>query len=59
MNPAYFLLLLSPPLGAGEPQQGPLIGQWSNVTYLQASQSRTTLQAAATKIHLEAQDENA
>lgn len=53
------VLRLSPPFSPGSEQvgqSGPLIGQWSNVTYLQASPSRVELQAKPTTIHLQGAD---
>ncbi len=43
-------------LGFGGGQQGPLVGQWSRVTYLQASAPRVGLQAKHTPATLEASD---
>jgi hypothetical protein len=54
------ILLLSPPLlFAGDGDEGvvpTLIGTWANVTYLQAKQPPTDLQASPAQINLQAKD---
>jgi hypothetical protein len=55
MNTALFLLLF-----AGDGDEGvvvpTMIGTWSNVTYLQAKQPPTDLQASPAQINLQAKD---
>lgn len=56
MNPALYLLLLFDGDGEAAATPATMIGQWSRVTYLQASAPRTELQAASEKQTLEASD---
>lgn len=53
---------LSPPFSAGAEsgQSGPLVGTWTNITRLEASPPRNTLQAQPIgRLTLEAKDANA
>lgn len=58
MNPALYLLLLLDGDGESPASPATMIGQWSRVTYLQASAPRIELTAKQPTATLEASDAN-